>query len=76
MSFRRCPICNCEPRKSLSVSEVAAGLGSCEKTIRRWILEGKLPATKYNPPRGAWHIRHEDVDALVRKGDAAELDAH
>lgn len=63
--MKRCPICGCEPRKRLAVSEVAVGLGVSDRTIRRWIKRGLLVATQYLPPDGMYQVHHDSVDDLV-----------
>ncbi len=63
--MKRCPVCNCEPRRLLSVSEVAAALGKSDRTIRGWIKRGLLTSSQLNPPRGMHDVHHDSVDALI-----------
>ncbi|RYH06627.1 helix-turn-helix domain-containing protein [Tropicimonas sp. IMCC6043] len=48
--------------KYLTVKEVAAIFRINTKTVRRWIEDGKLPATK---PGGHWRIARSDLRALA-----------
>lgn len=47
----------------MTVAEVADRLNVSERTVRRWIAEGALPATKIV---GRVRISGADVDALSR----------
>ena len=59
-----------------TVEEVAEALGRSAYTVRRWILEKKLSATRVQGgPRGRLLVRREDFDRLVANGLAAELTA-
>lgn len=49
---------------TMSIKEAASYLGVSEHTVRRAILEGRLPAAK---PRGTYRIRKADLDALFKK---------
>ncbi|MBS4010294.1 MAG: helix-turn-helix domain-containing protein [Roseovarius sp.] len=46
----------------LDIMAVAAFCGVSDKTVRRWIEAGDLPAAKLG---GQWRIRHRDLDAFV-----------
>lgn len=48
---------------SMTVADVADRLNVSERTVRRWIAEGALPATKIV---GRVRISGADVDALSR----------
>ena len=50
-------------RRDLRVSQAAHRLDVSERTVRRWILSGKLPGA-YRPG-GEWRIPAEDVEALL-----------
>lgn len=71
--IRRCPICKCEPRERLAVSEVAHALRVESRTVRRWIASGLLAATQFNQPRGAYHVHHDSLDALVAASRTIEV---
>lgn len=47
----------------LRVRDVARALGVQAKTIRRYILAGKLRATRL--PSGHWRIREADLRAVL-----------
>lgn len=59
----------------LTVKEVANEVGRCEDTIRNWIGDGTLPASKMpgSGPRGRWLIKREDLDRIVATGRAGDL---
>jgi excisionase family DNA binding protein len=62
--------------ESLTTSRAAAKCGVHYTTIRRWILEGKLPA--YETPGGHLRIPKEDLDNFItvrRLQGARRLDA-
>lgn len=48
----------------LSIQQAARKIGKSEKTIRRWIHEGKLAATKHGA--GGYLIKREDLTALTK----------
>lgn len=48
----------------LSIQQAARKIGKSEKTIRRWIQEGKLAATKHGP--GGYLIKREDLAAITK----------
>ena len=54
-----------------SVAHVAADIGASDRTIRRWIKRGLLPATKVG---GKVLIKLSDVDALLAKGKIQAVD--
>nr|WP_246198243.1 helix-turn-helix domain-containing protein [Solidesulfovibrio aerotolerans] len=49
--------------KRIGTREAAKRLGVCAGTVRRYIQDGKLNASKL--PGGHYRIRPEDVDALM-----------
>ena len=51
------------PPKALSTMQVAERCGVHYTTVRRWILEGNLPA--YETPGGHLRVLREDVDAFL-----------
>ena len=48
----------------LSVSEVAEHLGCRKETIRRYILDGRLPALQI--VGGFYRVREEDIEKLLQ----------
>lgn len=46
-----------------TIPEVAAVVQVSEKTVRRWIAAGELPAAKLG---NQWRIRPRDLDEFVR----------
>lgn len=60
-------------RKNLSLKEAAEWHGVSERTLRRRIAEGRLPAYRVGPR--TIRVRAEDVEALAKPiptgGDAA-----
>lgn len=48
----------------LSIQQAARKIGKSEKTIRRWIHDGKLQAEKHGA--GGYLIKREDVAALTK----------
>jgi excisionase family DNA binding protein len=48
----------------LSIQQAATKIGKSEKTIRRWIHDGKLQAEKHGA--GGYLIKREDVTALTK----------
>ena len=51
------------PVRLLTISEVKDILRVSEKTVRRWIATGELPAAKLG---NQWRIRPRDLDDFVR----------
>ncbi len=51
-------------RKNLTLKEAAEWYGVCERTLRRRIAEGRLPAYRVGPR--AIRVRRADVEALAR----------
>lgn len=49
----------------LTVRQVATELQVDEKTVRRWIAEGVLPAVDLDSRRGGYRIRHADFTAFI-----------
>jgi len=54
-------------RKIMTVAQVADELQVKPQTIRNWIEGGALPAAKIGR---AYHIKREDVDALLARAQA------
>jgi len=50
----------------LTVRDVAQEMRVAEKTVRRWINTGWLPAMKVSDQSG-WRIRRSDLDELIRR---------
>jgi excisionase family DNA binding protein len=48
----------------LSIQQAARKIGKSEKTIRRWIHEGKLAAEKHGA--GGYLIKREDLEPFVK----------
>lgn len=46
----------------LDIVDVAETCRVSDKTVRRWIQAGDLPAAKLG---GQWRIRHRDLNAFV-----------
>ena len=51
------------PSSLLDIPAVAAVCGVSEKTVRRWISAGDLPAAKLG---SQWRIRPQDLDDFIR----------
>lgn len=51
------------PMRLLTIPEASAILQVSEKTVRRWIYAGELPAAKLG---NQWRIRPRDLDDFVR----------
>jgi excisionase family DNA binding protein len=49
----------------LTVQQAARKSGKSEKTIRRWIKEGKLAAEQPGGPAGVYLIKREDLEAVI-----------
>ncbi len=62
--MKRCPICGCEPRRRLAVSEVALALDISDRQVRRYLECGLLLGEQLNPPRGRWVVFHDSLDAF------------
>ena len=54
----------------LNAQEIAENLGVAERTVRRWIKSGRLPATKEH---GTHRIRLEDAVELMRSARRGRL---
>lgn len=52
-------------RPFLTVAEVAARLGIDERTVRRWILSGRLPAVQLGGPRAPVRIPSDELRAWL-----------
>jgi excisionase family DNA binding protein len=52
-------------RPFLTVAEVAARLGIDERTVRRWIVSGRLPAIQLGGPRAPVRIPVDEFDAWL-----------
>jgi excisionase family DNA binding protein len=50
----------------LTPSQVAAELHVTVVTVRRWITNGQLPASKAGPRK--WMVRRSDLDAFLAGG--------
>lgn len=53
-----------------TIKEAAAFFRVSTKTIKRWIDDGKLPATK---PGGHWRVSRADLKALAAAGSKRGL---
>jgi excisionase family DNA binding protein len=53
----------------LTVREVAERLRASEKTVRRWLKEGKLRGVRPGGTRLGWRIPEEEVARLLDKPD-------
>lgn len=53
-----------DPGRLLTVDEVAGRLSANEKTIRRWIKDGRLPAVNLGHRMG-YRIRADDLDRFL-----------
>lgn len=49
----------------LTVQQAARKSGKSEKTIRRWIKEGKLAAEQPGGPSGVYLIKREDLESVM-----------
>src|SRR5258708_391796 len=49
----------------LAVKRAARKSGKSEKTIRRWIKEGKLVAEQPGGPTGVYLIKRDDLEAVM-----------
>jgi len=49
----------------LTVQQAARKSGKSEKTIRRWIHEGKLAAEQPGGPTGVYLIKRDDLEAVM-----------
>jgi len=58
----------------LTVAEVARLVGRSDYTVRRWIAEGQLAATRVlgTGPVGRLLVRRDDLDRLLAAGRATE----
>ncbi|MEL6226984.1 MAG: helix-turn-helix domain-containing protein [Pseudomonadota bacterium] len=52
------------PGKLLTISDVAQFCDVSEKTVRRWIERGELPAAQLG---NQWRIRPRDLDLFVHE---------
>jgi excisionase family DNA binding protein len=57
-------------RVYLSVREVAIRVSVSQRTVKRWIAAGLLPATRLPSPKGLGQlrIRSSDVEVLMVRG--------
>lgn len=53
-----------DPGRLLTVDDVAGRLSANEKTIRRWIKDGRLPAVNLGHRMG-YRIREADLDQFL-----------
>ncbi|WP_294610482.1 helix-turn-helix domain-containing protein [uncultured Roseovarius sp.] len=51
-----------KPELMLTIVDVAEICRVCDKTVRRWIKAGDLPAAKLG---GQWRISRRDLNAFV-----------
>lgn len=51
------------PQTLMRIEDVAALCQVSEKTVRRWVAAGELPAAKLG---AQWRIRPRDLDLFVR----------
>jgi excisionase family DNA binding protein len=51
------------PQTLMTIEDVAALCQVSEKTVRRWVAAGELPAAKLG---AQWRIRPRDLDFFVR----------
>jgi excisionase family DNA binding protein len=58
----RAPI---KPPEFMSLAEAANWVGMSEKTLRRWISEGTLPAYRFAGRSQAIRLKVSDVEALL-----------
>jgi excisionase family DNA binding protein len=59
--------CTYVPPTYFSLADVAVILRVSMQTVRRWIKEGKLPATKIGGENSRIiRVRREDLDAFIR----------
>ncbi len=49
----------------LTVQQAARKSGKSEKTIRRWIKDGKLAAEQAGGPGGVYLVKREDLEAVI-----------
>ena len=63
-----------EPRKLLTVFDVADRLQVHPETIRRWIRDGRLTAIDLGADSAGWRIDPADLDAFIaaRRGTRAK----
>ena len=52
------------PDKLMTIADVAVFCDVSEKTVRRWIDRGELPAAKLG---NQWRIRPRDLDLFVHE---------
>jgi len=55
------------PHAYVTVQTFAAYLGFQERTVRKWIDAGTLPAYRFPPSVGDWRIRTADAIAFVER---------
>jgi predicted site-specific integrase-resolvase len=54
-------------RELMTVSEASTRLGVKAETVKRWILEGRVPFGMYVPPKkgkvnGSWYVRRQALE--------------
>lgn len=52
--------------ETLSLTDIAEELGKDASTVRRWVLDGRLPAHKRGPK--LWRVKREDLDQFLARG--------
>ncbi len=55
----------------LTPAQVADELHVTVVTVRRWITNGQLPASKAGPRK--WIVRRSDLDAFLSGGNAGDV---
>ncbi len=50
----------------LSLQDIAEELGISDRTVRRWVASGKLPAIR--PSERVIRVKAEDLDAFIAAG--------
>lgn len=53
-----------QTQRFLSAKQAALALGVTQRTIRRWIVSGRLPAEKLGPGTASYIIAARDVERL------------
>jgi excisionase family DNA binding protein len=56
----------------LTVADIAGHIGAHEGTVRQWIKQGELKATKFSTRIG-WRIRRSDYEEFYRRRTLATV---
>jgi excisionase family DNA binding protein len=56
---------------ALTLPEAARHLGVSERTIRRWVANGTLPATRLDTRQGHFRIARDDLDSVLLASDGS-----